>query len=167
LSVDDLPDVIHFYSYETGVSIELPIGFEEQFEESGVVAYVDEPDDDDDDATPLARVLVQVVGEVTPDRGSSAATAAESAAAGLAKGFAGQGGEVISTRSEVIDEVPTSTTVLHRNDPTLGGEMLFHQTAAVSGGKLLSISAVAPDAHRAEFLPAFDAAIRSIRFVAL
>jgi hypothetical protein len=166
LSVDDLPDVIHFYSYETGVSIELPVGFEEQFEETGVAAYVDEPDDDDD-ASPVARVLVQVVGDVTPDRGASAASAAESAAAGLASGFAAQGGEVISSRSEVIDEVPTATTVLHRNDPTLGGEMLFHQTAAVSAGKLLSISAVAPDAQRAQFLPAFDAAIRSIRFVAL
>lgn len=154
------PDVIHFYSYETGVSFELPVGFEEESEQPGAVTYVDEPEDD---PAGTARVLVQVIGPIE----ATGPGAAENAAAGLAKGFAAQGGEVIATRTEVIDEVPTATTVSRRDDAKLGQRMLFHQTAAVSAGQLLSISAVAPDAQESFYLPAFDDAIRSMRFVAL
>jgi hypothetical protein len=157
---DEVPDVVHFYSYQTGVSFELPVGFEEGPEEPGQIGYVDEPEDGE--GIP-ARVLVQVIGPVE----ASGPGAAENAATGLAKGFAAQGGQVIASRTEVIDEAPTATTVLRRDDPQLGGSMLLHQTAAVSHGRLLSISAVAPDAQQAHYLPAFDAAIRSIRFVAL
>ena len=159
-TADTLSDVIHFYSYETGVSIELPVGFEEQSEQHHSVAYVDDPDDD---STPAARVLVQVVAELDADD----AAAAQSAVDGLAHGFAAQGGEVLATRTETIDEVPTTTTLTRRTDPKLGGEWIFHQTAAAAEGRLISISALAPSADQARRLPEFDAAIRSIRFVQL
>jgi hypothetical protein len=157
---DSVPDVIHFYSYETGVSFELPVGFEEDSERPGLAAYVD---DQDDAPGASPRVLVQVVGQFEAGPNGTA----EQAAAALAKGFAAQGGEVIASRTEVIDEAPTATMVIRRDDPKLGGQTIFHQTAAVSHGKLFSISGIAPSDRQADYVPAFDAAIRSIRFVAL
>jgi hypothetical protein len=158
----DVTDVVHFFSYETGVSIELPVGFEEQFEDHGVAGYVDDPEDED--AGPVtARVIIQVVGAIE----SGSPDTAEAAVAGLAQGFAGQGGEVIGRRQELIDDDPTETVIQLRTDETLGGALVVHQTAAATGGHLLSITALAAAADRATAVPAYDRAIRSMRFISL
>jgi hypothetical protein len=145
------PEVVHFFSYATGVSLELPVGFELVDESDGSASYADRPEGEGPitESTPVVRV--RLVGEV---EGPVEADAVR----GLADGFAAAGGEQISRTRHEIDECP-AVTVVSRD----GGRVL-HQTAVVADGRLLSIVAVAPGE---QMLPVYDTALESIRFIAL
>lgn len=146
------PPVVHHYSYATGVSLELPPVFERVGETASSATYADLPDDGDaGDRT--AQLLVQVVG--TLDDAADAAAAVS----GLADGFAGVDGTVLRREERTVDDEPTVTVVVRRAD----GQLL-HLTAAVDGRRLVSIVATAPDEA---LLRAYDAAVESIRFIAL
>ncbi len=144
------PKVIAFFSYVTGVSIELPIGFEFGGEDETSAKYVDRADDEPvTAATPI--IHIRVVGEIQDGDGREAVQ-------GLADGFAQASPTMLSRREREIDECPAMTVV--SND----GQRVLHQTAVDADGRLLSIIAAAPNE---KLLPIFDAAIDSIRFVAL
>jgi hypothetical protein len=144
------PGVVHFFSYVTGVSFELPVGFEFAGEDDVSASYVDRADDGPiTEATPVVRV--RVVGEIEEDGGVDAVP-------GLADGFDSADLETIARRDRVIDECP-AITVVSRD----GGRVL-HQTAVAADGRLLSIIGAAPSE---DLLPVFDAALDSIRFIAL
>jgi len=149
---DGQPPVVAFYSYVTGVSIELPVGFEFAGEDDASASYADRADDGPvTERTPVVRI--RVVGTVEGGR-----RAALEAVRGLADGFAGAGRETISRTDRVIDGCP-ATTVVSREP----GRVL-HQSAVVADGRLVTTVAVAP---ADDLLPAFDAALDSIRFVRL
>jgi hypothetical protein len=144
------PSLIHFYSYVTGVSLELPVGFEFAGEDDTSATYADL----DEIGAATAQVRVQVVGALDgPDAGRSAVDA-------LADGFASLDGEVLSRTARTVDERPTSTVVLRQ----AGDGGLLHLTAAASEHRLLSLVAIAPSE---QLLTAYDAAVESIRFIEL
>jgi hypothetical protein len=144
------PGVVHFFSYVTGVSLELPVGFEFVGEDDASASYADRADDGPiTDATPVVRM--RVVGEIEEDGGVDAVR-------GLADGFDSAQRETITRREREIDECP-AITVVSRD----AGRVL-HQTAVVADGRLLSIIGAAPSD---DLLPVFDAAVDSIRFIAL
>lgn len=144
------PAVIAFYSYVTGVSIELPVGFEFNGEDDGCVSYVDRADDGPvTAATPV--VQIRVVGDLEDGDGRDFVR-------GLADGFAAADHAVLSRREREIDECPAATVV------SRDGDRVLHQTAVDADGRLLSIVAAAPGET---LLPVFEAALDSIRFIAL
>jgi hypothetical protein len=144
------PGVVHFYSYATGVSLELPVGFEAVGEDDVSAEYADRADDGPvTSETPAVRI--RVVGDVDDDDDAGAAAALE-----LADGFAAAGS--IGRHDRVIDGFP-AVTVVSRD-----GARLLHQTAVAADGRLLSVIAVSSDDG---LLPAYDAAVDSIRFIRL
>jgi hypothetical protein len=144
------PGVVHFFSYVTGVSFELPVGFEFVGEDDVSASYADRADDGPiTDETPVVRI--RVVGEIEGDGGLDAV-------GGLAEGFDSAQRETITRREHEIDESP-AITVVSRD----GGRVL-QQTAVAADGRLLSIIGAAPSD---DLLPVFDAALDSIRFIAL
>jgi hypothetical protein len=144
------PGLIHFYSYVTGVSLELPVGFEFAGEDDASATYVDRVDDGPiTPDTPVVRI--QVVGEIEHDAGPDAMRE-------LADGFAAADRETISRQEREIDGSP-AVTVVSRD----AGRVL-HQTVVADDNRLLSIIAAAPGD---DLLAMFDAAVESIRFIAL
>jgi hypothetical protein len=142
------PGVVHFYSYATGVSLELPVGFEAVGEDDVSAEYADRADDGPVTSdTPVVRI--RVVGDIDDDAGAAAAL-------DLAEGFAAPGS--IARHDRVIDGFP-AVTVVSRD-----GARSLHQTAVAADGRLLSVIAVTSDAG---LLPAYDAAVDSIRFIRL
>jgi hypothetical protein len=144
------PGLIHFYSYVTGVSLELPVGFEFAGEDDASATYVDRVDDGPiTPDTPVVRI--RVVGEIERDAGPDAVRE-------LADGFAAVDRETISQQEREIDGSP-AVTVVSRD----AGRVL-HQTVVADDNRLLSIIAAAPGD---DLLTMFDAAVESIRFIAL
>jgi hypothetical protein len=141
--------LVHFFSYVTGVSLELPVGFEFVGEDDASASYADRADDGPVTArTPIVRI--RVVGEFEGD--------AASAVRGLADGFDAADRDTVWRRDREIDGCP-AVTVLSRDN----GRVL-HQSAVIADGRLLSIIAAAPND---DLVPVFDATLDSIRFIAL
>jgi hypothetical protein len=141
------PGVVAFYSYATGVSLELPVGFEFDAEDSSSVTYLDADRDD-------ARVQVRVVGAIdSPDP--------KAAAAALADAFTKVGNEVLARRDTVADQLPAFTVLTRRPD-----RWLLHQTVLAADGRLLTIVGMVPPGQ--PDLPGeLDTAIDSIRVIVL
>ncbi|WP_372729289.1 hypothetical protein [Nocardioides sp.] len=149
-------DLVHFFSYRTGVSIELPVGFESVTEDESSVTYA--VLDEDGAAGPRdPQMHLQVVGEFEEDATDADRTAAVRA---LADGFAGVDGELLGRADRLVDEEPTATVTLRRPD----ADLLLHLTAAAHGSRLLSI--VASTSEEA-MLSSYDDAVASIRFIDL
>jgi hypothetical protein len=146
------PDVLHFFSYATGVSIELPVGFTTDAEDDVSATYVDE----DDDGGAPARVQVRVVGDLDPQDPGAAVRA-------LADGFARAGNEVLAEQDTVVDgELPARTVLARRAD-----DWLLHQTVLAGDGRLLTVVGMIPPERAADLPAALDAGIRSIRVIRL
>jgi hypothetical protein len=133
------PGVVHFYSYSTGVSIELPTGFESDGGDATSARYRDG----------AAVVQVRVVGEADSPGAAAAALAA------LADGFAGRA-ELVSRRDRVVDDCPAVTVV------TRSAAGVEQQTVLAADERLITVVGTGlepPDGY--------DAAIESIRVIPL
>ncbi len=147
-SIAALPDpgVVHFYSYATGVSLELPVGFEADGEDDTSARYRD------DDGTPEPPLVqVRVVGEYPAGQDVGAVRA-------LADGFA-ERAELISRQERSVDDCPAETVV------SGSGSRVQHQTVLAADGRLITVVCVA--AQSPDRRAAFDAAIDSIRVIPL
>jgi hypothetical protein len=141
-----MSELVHFYSYVTGISLELPLGFEQVAEDSDSATYRDA----DRPGGPMFQV--RVVGEVD-------VVGELDAVHGLAAGFAALDGTLLSQRDFEVDEAPGRTVVMQRIDGAV-----VHQTALAADGRLVSLVGTAPDAS---LVAAFDAAVESIRVIVL
>ena len=163
-----IPDYIHFFSWETRVSIELPVGFEEQFEDPGThsAIYADDLDDDDEsddaDDSPGARVMTKMtaVPETSPEAYRAIARASAEGPAQDANPRTVQ-----HRREREIDGAPALRQVLTYNDEEAGIDVVRHETFAQLTNVVFSITCLAPASREAEYLPAFDHAGDSARFI--
>jgi hypothetical protein len=144
---------VHFYSYATGVSFELPVGFEHDGADGSSAAYADRPDALSPGSV-VPRVRVLLVGQI--ESGGPAAVA------GLADGFAHSEGAVLERRERLVDGWPAETVVLRRQ----ADSAVLQQSVVAADTRLLSIIAVAPADRAAQLLPAYEAALDSIRLIA-
>lgn len=143
------PEVLHFYSYATGVSIELPAGFTVDAEGASSATYVDT-----DRAEP-ARVQVQVVGALESREPRAVVTS-------LVDAFAAEADEVVRRRDLVVDEAPATTVVTRRSDG-----WWLHQTAVAGDGKLITVVGMLAPEDGDELVPQLDTAVASIRLITL
>ncbi len=146
--------LVHFYSYVTGVSLELPVGFEFDGEDESTVSYAElgDPGPAADAPRVWVSVLARFEAEVHPD--DALVRLGE-----LADGFAAVG-ELVDRQSVIVDESPGVTVVVRRDGAVV------QQSAFVADSKIITVLAVAP-AGRSDLVAAYAAAVASIRFIAL
>jgi hypothetical protein len=141
----------HFYSYATGVSLELPAGFERVEESDVAVGYADLRDTDV--AGPETPALqIQVVAAVPDDDPDGSATVAR-----VADQLA-TAGRVLDRVERTVDECPVVTVEVEREGSYL------HLSAAAVDGRVLSIAG--RGTSPASFTT-WDAAVESMRFITL
>lgn len=144
-----MSELVHFYSYATGVSLELPVGFESVGRDDASASYA-VLGDDDVTVVPGTQLLVQVVG--TPD--AVPAAQVDALAAALAAD-----GEVLTRGEREVDDERVVTATLRRPDG-----MLVLAGAVATDERLLAITGLARDE---ETLAVHEAALASIRFIEL
>lgn len=143
--------LIHFYSYATGVSLELPLGFE-QVEESEAGASYAELGDATTVGPDTPALQIRVVGAVPADDPDGAVTVSR-----LADQLARSGTE-LGRRDRVVDQCPVTTVEVEREGTYL------HLSAAAADGRLLTFAGRG-DAPASYAI--WDAAIESTRFITL
>lgn len=147
------PDFVHFHSYESRLSLELPAGWEEEDESENQVIYVNR----DDSETPIEPRLIVRVQAVPAD---------SDAWRQLADGQRDRPGrDLIDSREIAIDGVPARLDITGYDEPGLGGKVLHVQAFAQISDVLFSVSGVAAWKERAMWTPVFTDAVDSIRFI--
>lgn len=148
-----MTELVHFYSYATGVSLELPVGFEAVGRDASSASYAILGDDD---VTVLPGTQLQVRVVATFDRTTDGERAAQVdvLAAALA-----EHGELLDRGVRVVDDERVVTVTTRTDDG-----MLALASATSTEQRLLSIVALARDE---ETLAVFDGALDSVRFVEL
>lgn len=153
-----MPAYIHHFSWHSKISLELPIGFEEQNEDpdSNSAIYADDLDDDDELG---AKVLTKATAVPEQQHDAYRLLALESA-------------EVPERSVEVwaectIDGAPAVQQTLVYEQQDLGIQVVRHETFAQLGNIVFSLIFLAPAARTQEYLPAFDHAAHTARFVLL
>ncbi len=152
------PAHIHFFSWETRISIELPVGFEEQVEDHDTHTAI-YADDLDEDEMPGARVMTRM--SATPygqtDAYRSMAAASEQI-----------GTRTVEHREEcVVDGAPAIRQILRYHDDEVGTDVIRHETHAQIENVIFSLICLAPSARSTDYVAAFGHASRTARFVLL
>jgi hypothetical protein len=160
-----MPDRVHFFSYATGVSIELPVGFTVGTEQAGAVTYVRHEDE-----SVVAVVMIAVLPGAPPD-----------GAALLVDGMAAVGQSQDRAVREIDDErvevaelrfpngLPSGGVAAAEPEAVelLGSDLWVTFAAVTFGGRVVTVTAAAPYALAEQYRPAFAAALESCRFIAL
>jgi hypothetical protein len=149
---------IHFFSWETRISFELPVGFEEQSEDPDSHAAI-YADDLDADQEPGARVMTRMTA--VPSDGSDACRSMAAASAEI-------GSRTVESREECsVDGAPAIRQVLCYYDEDAGIDVTRHETHAQIKNVVFSLICLAPSSRSAAYASAFDHASRSARIVLL
>jgi hypothetical protein len=160
----DVPALIHFYSPATGVSLELPPGFESGRQDSTSAQYEWR---DDDDEHVLARLVVLALAALPTQDGAAAVLQ-------VVEAFANADGDLIEERTATVDDCPTATVVVHLPNGVTGStpiagpgsdDVLVHFTAAAFDGKIRTIAGFAPWSERERWTDIYDGAVASCRFI--
>ena len=149
------PPLIHFYSPVTGVSLELPVGFEAGPADEVSVCYQSR---DADDEQVIAAVVVSVLARVAEPEADSVVDAVVAATGEAAA-------QVLDRREQLVDDtrVITVRTVAPQTLP--GQDRLVQLSAVAFGGAVRTISASAPLADREFWQPVFEDLVSSCRFI--
>jgi hypothetical protein len=145
-----MSELTHFYSYATGVSLELPAGFTRVAEDEASASYAALGDDDrlGPDTPALQIRVVDTVPADDPDGTATVARLADQLAAS---------GRVLGRVDRTVDECPVVTVEVEREGAYL------HLSAVAADGRLLSLAGRGP---RTGF-EIWDTAIESMRFITL
>jgi len=153
-----LPSHIHHFSWHSKVSLELPLSFEEQSEDpdTNSAIYADDLDDDDELG---AKVLAKATAVPVEQHDAYRLLAVESA-------------EVPKRSLESfiecsVDGVPAVQQILAYEQEDLEVRVLRHETFAQIGNIVFSLICLAPAERADEYLPAFEHAANTARFVLL
>jgi hypothetical protein len=166
-----VPERIHFFSFATGVSLELPVGFTGGENADGAV-YVHR-----DDEVPDAVVIVTVVGSAPPGAGAD-----RDAAGVLVDAMATTAAEVLQRGQQDIDDERVFVAVLRfphglpaggaatPGHPELAGlleaDVLVLFAAVGFDGRVVAITAAAPSELAGHYRTVFEQALSSCRFIA-
>ena len=151
------PEHIHWFSWHTRISLELPIGFEEESEdeEAATAIYADDPDDD---GNPTARVMARTI--------ALPSEAPEDSFRRLASEAASMDGHTVIASHELeIDGLPAVRQLLRQYHEE--SEVIRHETYAQAANLVFSIIALTSADYQDEYLSAFDHAANTARFILL
>ncbi|TVR91437.1 MAG: hypothetical protein EA428_05800 [Spirochaetaceae bacterium] len=154
----NIPSHIHHFSWHSKISFELPIRFEEQDEDpdTNSAIYADDLDDDDELG---AKVLAKATAVPENQNDAYRLLALESAKL-----------PDRNTESFVecsVDGAPAVQQTLVYEQADIGIQVLRHETFAQIGNIVFSLTCLAPAARAEEYIPAFDHAASTARFVLL
>lgn len=152
----------HWYSAQTGVSLELPSGWTQLSETPGAAAY-SHPTPSQQLPEPYAPRFIIKTFAIT----ASAAAGPSEAYRVLSQNThaAAPPESVVQSPQEMqVDGQPGSRLVLHRFDAT-GRKLLHYQIFVQLHQHLCSITGIGEAGHEALLLPLFDAAATSVRFI--
>ncbi|MDA3948217.1 MAG: hypothetical protein PF508_03240 [Spirochaeta sp.] len=155
------PERVHFFSWMTRVSIELPVGFEEQVEDEDTnsAIYADDLDEADDQDEPGARVMTRMTAVPTESTEAYRSLAAASVQIGSRS---------VETQEELlIDGAPAIRQTLSYRDDELELDVFRHETFAQVANVVFSITCLAPALRSADYRTAFDYAGETARWILL
>jgi hypothetical protein len=154
----DLPEHIHHFSWNSHISLELPIGFEEASDDpdTNTAIYGDDLDDDD---LPGGRVMAKATGVPVGDDDAFRRLADESA-------------DIEGRRMEWREEVVISHSVglkqlLTYTQEDIDLDLVRLEAFVQAGNIVFSIVCLTPGNLGETYLPAFHHAIDTARFVLL
>ena len=149
-------ELIHFYNPATKLSIELPVGWEEQSSTETTAVYFDLDDDDDESRSPRLIVSIQPLPNATDVR------------SGVLDQVISQLDEVevLDRRELVVDDAPAERAVLAHTDAELGPVLRMHAVVQLDD-VLWNIVGVAPGESANDQRAVFDNAVDSARLVLL
>ncbi|MDV3350211.1 hypothetical protein D0962_27640 [Leptolyngbyaceae cyanobacterium CCMR0082] len=157
-----MADVLHFFSHQTHVSLELPVGWEEFSEDAHNVVYyyeIYDEDEDEDDFSKNPRLIIQLFPSPSTNI-DNLRQASESVVTVPRKNF-----ELISHQEEIIDQYPGLTDVFRYFDEDFGALAVRYQSFILVDNVLFSFAGACLAQHEDELLPMFRNALESIRFI--
>ncbi|MFP4509980.1 MAG: hypothetical protein ACLFNQ_07595 [Spirochaetaceae bacterium] len=154
--MNELPEYIHHFSWTTRVSLELPIGFEEESVDpnTGSVIYANDLDDDDE---PGARVLVKATA-IPPDVENAHLQMLEQSANLV-------GGTRVSPEHLEIDGFPAAIQQVKYHQEEIVADVVRTECCAQAETLLFSVVCIAFAEDADRYRAAFDHALRTMRFV--
>lgn len=154
--MSNLPDRVHHFSWHTRVSLELPVGFENQLEDERdrVALYADDLDEGD---APGARVQTRLT--VVPGNDDQQHLRLAEATG------ATTGTEPLERRAIRIDGLPGVEQTLRYHEPGMGTDVVRHEAFAQADNVVFSIVCMTAAQRQEEYLPAFREAVASARLV--
>lgn len=152
------PERIHFFSWATKLSLELPVGFEESDEapEVNAAMYADDLDEDD----PLGgRVLARATAVGEGD---------DRAWQGLADASARIPGRTLVWQRDLeVDGLDVRMQLLRYTQDDLDVDVVRLEAFAQAGNVVFSFTGLAPASREDEYVPAYEHAVTTARFVLL
>lgn len=153
----DTPTLVHFFAWPTRISLELPVGFEEADvqPDANAAIYADDLDEDD----PLGgRVLAKA--STVGDEPEAFRRLAEAAASE-------PGRELVWRRELVVGGLPACLQQVTAPDPNLDVEVVRVELFAQAADVVFTIIGLAPAERADEYVPAYERAATTARFVLL
>lgn len=154
--------LVHWYSAQTGVSLELPSGWTQLSETPGAAAY-SQPNVSHHPPELYAPRLIIKTFAIT--KGATAGPSEAYRVLSQNTHAAAPPESVVQAPRELqVDGQPGSRLVLHRFDAT-GRKLLHYQIFVQLHQHLCSITGIGEAGRDTQLLPLFDAATASIRFI--
>lgn len=154
----ELPDAIHHFSWNSHISVELPIGFELASDdpETNSATYGDDLDEEDE---PGGRLLAKATGVPVGD---------DDAYRRLAEESAGISGRNLEWREDVvIDHIMGVKQLVSYRQEDIELDLVRLEAFTQAGNIVFSIVGLTPGKLADSYLPAFHRAIDTARFVLL
>ena len=149
----------HFFSYETKVSLELPVEWEEEEVGQDTVTYAFGLDEDEPEFEHPPKLIVKAIA--VPMGESDAYKQLAQQMVDIPR----QDVQVISRRAELIDDVPAVVDVLSYYEDEVGSRLTQYQALAQIENVVFSVTGIVEESRMDEVLPVFEGAVKSIRFI--
>lgn len=158
----DNSEVLHFFSLETKVSLELPVGWEDQEEDGGLAIYYYEMNDDEEESNfdkcnPRLIIKTFAIPTNTPD-------ALKNIADSTVQAYQIQR-QILERSVTEVDSYPAIVNIFTYQDDEMSCTFIQYQVFVQISQIICSISGVVELQYQQEFLPVFEQAVKSIRFI--
>lgn len=153
---------LHFFSYETKVSLELPVGWEELEEDIGLAIYGDELDDEAEEVEigkldPKLTLKTFAISTSEPE--------AFKKIADQTLNVPKKNQQVLQRKIREVDSYPASVDLFTYEDEEIGGAIAQYQVFVQIADVICSITGIVDLQDQEEYFPVFEEAVQSIRFI--
>lgn len=161
----EVADLLHHFSAETLISLELPLEWGEESEDERTAVYMYQPFDDTYGDEEVERTAPRLAVRLIAVPGAPADVLERLSAALLGKATGDV--QVRSTKAVIVDGLPGKVTVFECDAPEGGRRITWHQAFVQWDDVVFSFAGTCPSSERDTYLPQFEAALASARVVPL